>query len=57
MTARVPESHQNTQSSVGVLILMPYGTYCLRQRSVLKYHGRNKMSRIYEKKYYIFFHG
>lgn len=49
MTARVPESHQNTKSSVGVLILMPYGTYCLRQRSVLKYHGRNKMSRIYEK--------
>ena len=57
MTARVPESHQNTKSSVGVLILMPYGTYCLRQRSVLKYHGGNKMSRIYEKKYYIFFHG
>ena len=24
---------QNTWTSVGVLILMPYGTYCLRQRS------------------------
>lgn len=56
MTTRVPESHQNTKSSVGVFILMPYGTYCLRQRSVLKYHARSRMSRISFKKSSILFY-
>lgn len=51
MTTRGPESHQNTKSSVGVLILMPYGTYCLRQRSVITYHAKRGMSRISFKKF------